>query len=535
MVLTADSTWELVEARAAASPDGLAVIDEHRRHLTFRELRDRAEAAAVRLRALGVGPGSVVSWQLPNTIDTVVVCLALARLGAVQNPLIMMLREREITFVCRQAGSELLLVPSAFRGVDHAALARTAAAAVPGLAVHVVDTASPVDTAPRDISPGEAVPGVAVPGEVSPGRGSGGAAVSSTEPVVPVRWIFYTSGTTSDPKGARHTDQGLLAASATFCDHLAVVPTDRLPILLPISHIGGITHLLTGLQTGCGVIVSRGFDPASTPDALAAAGVTLVGAGTQMLQAYLARQRRQPAVPLFPLARAALCGGAGRPEALHFEVKELLGGVGVISGYGLTECPFVTWGRHDDTDSQHASTEGCAGLDVEIVVMLDDATPAAAGEVGEIRVRGPQLMVGYVDAAADRDAFDAKGFLRTGDLGTLDEDGYLRITGRIKDVIIRKGENVSARELEELLLGHPAVGEVAVVGLPDASSGERVCAVVVPADPADPPDLATLCAHLRAQGLNNRKLPEQLELVPELPRNAMGKVVKRDLTARFAH
>ncbi|KQC37480.1 class I adenylate-forming enzyme family protein [Frankia sp. ACN1ag] len=521
-LLTADSTWELVEARAAASPDDLAVVDEHRRCLTFRELRDRAEEAAAGLRELGVRPGSVVSWQLPNTIETVAVCLALSRLGAVQNPLIMMLREREITFICRQTGSELLLVPSSVRGVDHAAMARAVAATVPGLAVHVVDFASPGELAP----PGKAEPPAAAEPADGPGAGPSGGG--------PVRWIFYTSGTTSDPKGARHTDRGLLAASSTFCEHLAVVPTDRLPILLPISHIGGIAHLLTGLQAGCGVIVSSGFDPETTPAALAAAGMTLVGSGTQMLQTYLARQRRQPDVPLFPLARAALCGGAGRPVALHFEVKELLGGVGVISGYGLTECPFVTWGRHDDTDSQHASTEGCAGLDVEIVVMLDDATPAVAGEVGEIRVRGPQLMVGYVDATADRDAFDAKGFLRTGDLGTLDEDGYLRITGRIKDVIIRKGENISARELEELLIDHPAVGEVSIVGLPDASSGERVCAVVVPAESVAPPDLAALCAHLRAQGLNIRKLPEQLELVPELPRNAMGKVVKRDLRARFA-
>ncbi|THJ72231.1 class I adenylate-forming enzyme family protein, partial [Candidatus Frankia alpina] len=473
--------------------------------------RDRAEAAAEGLRGLGVRPGSVVSWQLPNTIDTVVVCLALSRLGAVQNPLIMMLREREITFICRQTGSDLLLVPSAFRGVDHAAMARAVAAAVPGLAVHVVDSAPPA---------------AAAVGVRGPRAGRHGGPL--------VRWIFYTSGTTSDPKGAQHTDAGLLAASATFCDHLAVVPADRLPILLPISHIGGVAHLLTGLQTGCGVIVSRGFDPETTPVALAQAGMTLVGSGTQMLQTYLACQRRQPGVPLFPQARAALCGGAGRPVSLHHEVRELLGGVGVISGYGLTESPFVTWGRHNDTDEQHASTEGCAGLDVEIVVMLDDSTPALPGEVGEIRVRGPQLMVGYVDAAADRDAFDAKGFLRTGDLGTLDEDGYLRVTGRIKDVIIRKGENISARELEELLIHHPTVGEVAVVGLPDVASGERVCAVVVPADPGDPPDLATLCAHLRAVGLNIRKLPEQLEIVPELPHNAMGKVMKRDLTARFA-
>lgn len=290
-LLSADSTWELVEARAAASPDGLAIVDEHRRRLTFRELRDRAEAAAEGLRGLGVRPGSVVSWQLPNTIDTVVVCLALSRLGAVQNPLIMMLREREITFICRQTGSDLLLVPSAFRGVDHAAMALAVAAAVPGLAVHVVDSAPPA---------------AAAVGVRGPRAGRHGGPL--------VRWIFYTSGTTSDPKGAQHTDAGLLAASATFCDHLAVVPADRLPILLPISHIGGVAHLLTGLQTGCGVIVSRGFDPETTPVALAQAGMTLVGSGTQMLQTYRACQRRPAgcaAVPAGPGGTVRRRGPAG--------------------------------------------------------------------------------------------------------------------------------------------------------------------------------------------------------------------------------
>src|SRR3984885_3640536 len=163
-----------------------------------------------------------------------------------------------------------------------------------------------------------------------------------------------------------------------------------------------------------------------------------------------------------------------------------------------------------------------------------DGTPAADGEPGELRVKGPQLMAGYVDAALDALAFDESGYFRTGDLGRRDARGYITVTGRLKDVIIRKMENISARELEELLVTHDGVADVAVIGLPDPETGERACAVVVPPAASDPPALDELCAHLRDLGLSTRKLPEQLELVGALPRNAMGKVVKRELVARFS-
>jgi acyl-CoA synthetase (AMP-forming)/AMP-acid ligase II len=348
-----------------------------------------------------------------------------------------------------------------------------------------------------------------------------------------VRWIFYTSGTTSDPKGARHTDAGLLAASATFCDHLSVGPSDVATALLPLAHVGGILYILSSLRTGCSLVTSAVFDPLATPELLAAHGVTLLGNGLPFLKAYLALARRAgPDAPLFPTARVALCGGSPRPASLHDEVGRSLG-VPVVSGYGMTECPYITWGHWDDRDHDHASSEGCAGPGGSVIVVRADGTPAADGEPGELRVKGPQLMAGYVDPALDATAFDESGYFRTGDLGFVDARGYVTVTGRLKDVIIRKMENISAREVEELLLSHVAVADVAVIGLPDAETGERACAVIVPASPADPPTLAELCAHLRDLGLSTRKLPEQLELAGALPRNAMGKVVKRELVARF--
>jgi acyl-CoA synthetase (AMP-forming)/AMP-acid ligase II len=511
--LVADTIWRLLAQRAATTPNATAVVDEHRTRLTFGELRTAVERAAAGLLARGVRPTDVVSWQLPNRINTIVFALALSRLGVIQNPLVMMLRERELGFICRQAGSRWLVVPGTFRGTDHAVMADTVAAATPGLEVLRLDDGPP-----------EGDP-VTLPPEPQADGADGAPAV---------RWIFYTSGTTSDAKGAKHTDRGLIAASGTFCAHLAVRPEDVTATLLPLAHVGGIAHVLSSLRTGSSMITSAVFDPATSPDLLAEQGVTLLGSGLPFIKVYLARQQAQPDTPLFPTARVTLCGGSPRPESLHYQVKRELGGIGVVSGYGLTECPYLTWGRWDDSDADHARSEGGPGPGGEVIVVRPDGSRADNGEAGELRVRGPQLMVGYVDATLDAQAFDVEGYFRTGDLGFRDDRGYVTVTGRLKDVIIRKMENISARELEELLVTHEAVAEVAVIGLPDPDTGERACAVVVPTDAGAPPELEVLCAHLLAHGLSKRKLPEQLELVAALPRNAMGKVVKRELTSRFA-
>jgi acyl-CoA synthetase (AMP-forming)/AMP-acid ligase II len=495
----------LLKDRVKATPDARMVVDETNRHQTFGEMGLAADRTAAGLLALGIRPGDVVSWQLPNGIEAITLTLALSRLGVVQNPLVMMLRERELTFICRQAGSRWLLVPGTFRGTDHLAMAEAVAASVPGLRVILID---------GDLPDGD----------------------PATLPPLPtddraVSWLFYTSGTTSDPKGARHTDAGLSAASAGFTENLAVSPADVASVLVPLPHIGGIIHIVTSLRIGSSMITSAVFDPVTTPGLLAAHGVTLLGAGLPFLKAYLARQAEQSA-PLFPTARVALLGGAPRPQALHYQVKRELG-IPIVSGYGMTECPYATWGRWDDSDEDHARSEGCAGPGGSIIVVRDDGTLAADGEPGELRLKAPQLMLGYVDPALDAAAFDGCGYFRTGDLGTRDARGYVTITGRIKDVIIRKMENISAREIEELLVTHEGVAEVAVIGLPDEDTGERACAVVVPASAPDPPSLDALCRHLLSLGLSKRKLPEQLELVSALPRNAMGKVLKRMLTAQF--
>ena len=484
-------------------------VDEHGRRLTFADYRERALRVAAGLSERGVAEGTVVSWQLPTWIESTVLVAALARLGAVQNPILPIYRAREVGFAVRQAGSRLLIVPGVWRGFDYEAMAREIGGPDVLVAAPELPEADPAGLGPPPEPPSSA----------------GDA---------PVRWIFYTSGTTADPKGVMHTDPSVLATGRATYGPLQLRADDRAGLVFPLTHIGGITSLVQALEIGLANILTEAFDPEVTIDLLAREGVTLPGAGTVFHQTYLAAQRRRRGPPIFSAARAFPGGGAPKPASLHREVKAELGGVGILSGYGLTECPVATLNAVDDPDDKKAESEGRPCRDVRVRIVGLDGAEAAAGEEGEIRVAGPQQFRGYVDGSLDAEAFDEERFVRTGDLGFLDGDGYLVVTGRLKDVIIRKGENVSAREVEELLFVHPGVRDVAVVGVPDPQTGERVAAVVVPADVDRPPDLAELTAFLRDQGLMAQKLPERLDVVDALPRNPSGKVLKHELRARLA-
>lgn len=511
--LRTDTIWELVEARAESTPDAEFAVDEHRRSFTFAEFRDLAEGIAAALYERGVCAGDVVSWQLPTTVESMALAVALTRLGAVQNPLVTMLRDKEVKFITDQLETSLLIVRSEFRGFDHAGMAARLAAARPGMEVLVVDASMPVG-APAILPPR--------------------ASMSSETRFGPdISWILYTSGTTSAPKGVKHTDRTLLAAAATFTDNVQTTPQDRCAALIPVGHVGGLGHLLHALEMGHTLLVGATFVPEETTDFLIEQGVTLVGSGLPFTNEYLRISRERGVAPLFPKARAVLMGGSGRPRTLHEDAKSRLGGVGIISGYGMTECPYATWGRPDNTDLQHAEFEGVPGSGGEIRVVGAEGHELPAGEVGEIRLRAAQMFKGYVDSSLDADAFDDEGFFRTGDLGFLDADGCVSVTGRIKDIIVRKMENVSAREVEEILIGDPTIADVTVIGLPDPVSGERVCAVVVPADPDAPPTLESIREYLRTTELNVRKFPEQVEILDTIPRNPLGKIAKHELRKQF--
>jgi cyclohexanecarboxylate-CoA ligase len=504
----AGTMWELVEARAAASPDVPALLDGDDRQVTFAELRDRAERVAAGLAGLGIGHGSRVTWQLPTRIETVLACLALARLGAVQNPIIPIYRDREVGFVIEQTQAEFFLVPGTWKGFDFVEMAGRIAA----------DTG----VAPQVLVAYDELP------EGDP----------STLPAAPtdgdeVRWIYYTSGTTSAPKGVRHTDRTLMAGGLGLADALELTPDDVGSIAFPFSHIAGPDYLIMLLYRGCGAVLVESFDLDAAVELFRRKGATMAGGGPAFYQMYLGKQRSQPDTPIIPSLRLLSGGGAPKPPEMFFEVKREMG-IPVCHGYGMTECPMIAQGGPSDTDDQLTYTDGHPVTACEVRIVATDGTVLAAGEDGEVRVKGPMVFKGYTDPSLDADAFDADGYFRTGDLGHLDETGHVVLTGRLKDVIIRKGENISAKEVEDLLYQHPKVGDVAVIGLPDRERGERVCAVVETADGAEPLTFDEMVAHLKAADLMRQKIPEQLEVVDALPRNnTLGKILKTDLRDQF--
>jgi acyl-CoA synthetase (AMP-forming)/AMP-acid ligase II len=510
------SLWQLVEERAARTPDKVMAVDEQDRTWTYDEFRAWCERVAAGLAARGVGEGTNVSWILPSRIEAFVLIGALARLGAVQNPILPIYRHREVGFITRQTGCELLIVPGTFRNVDYEKMAREATEDLP-VEVLVADPDLP-EGDPATLGP--------------PASGVGN----------PLRWLFYTSGTVADPKGARHSDASIAAANLGMQWSLRCDPTDKVAVVFPITHVGGVVWMFNTMETGAELLLVEVFSVEDSPVFLARKEVTVAAAGTVFWQAYLAAQRKQPDVPLFPQVRVFAGGGAPKPPHIHYELMAEMGAP-AIAGWGLTESPINTMMELDSPDDKKATTEGKACPGVELRVVAVDGSLAEPGEEGEMQVRGAQVCLGYLDASLDAEGFtddsdggDPEGggrWFRTGDLGFVDDDGYVILTGRLKDIIIRKGENISAKEIEDLLFAHPKVVDVAVVGVPDPSSGERACAVVVVA-PGETFTFLEMTEHLTNADLTRQKIPEQLEVVDALPRNASGKVLKRDLRQQFA-
>ncbi|MFI6285967.1 class I adenylate-forming enzyme family protein [Streptomyces sp. NPDC051018] len=483
--------WELVRRRAELSPDRPVFLQDDRT-LTFGELRERAEECAAGLYGLGVRPGTVVVWQLPTRIETALLTAALARLGAVQSPVIPYYRDREVAFALRESKAEFFAVPGEWRGFDHRAMAERIGA--------------------RGVF------------EAYGGLPSGDPSALPPEPAdgTEVRWIYWTSGTTSDPKGVLHTDRSLIAGGSTLAHALRLTEDDIGSIAFPFAHIGGADYLVMLLLYGFPAVL---FEKFALPHALAEYrrhGVTTAGGSTAFYSMFLAEQRKRPGEKLIPTLRLLAGGGAPKPpELYHAVVREM--GCQLTHGYGMTEVPMITMGAPDDTAENLATTEGRPpeGMEIRIVD-------------GEVRLRGEAVCRGYLDPAQSAGVFDEDGFLITGDIGHLTEDGHLVLTGRLKDVIIRKGENVSAKEIEDLLHAHPGVADAAVIGLPDPDRGERVCAVVEQPPGAGELTLEALTDYLRGEGLSPYKLPEQLEVVDALPRNeTLRKVLKYKLRERF--
>ena len=494
-----ETFWELVSRRAEASPDTLIFVDEHDRRITFGEFRDRAERVAAGLHALGVQPGDAVTWQLPTRIESILVSVALARLGAVQNPILHIYKEKEVGFVLRQLRPKLYVGPGEWKGFDYSAM--------------VEKLTADMDSPPQVVDAYSSVPD-GDPASLPPPPSSGDD----------VRWIYYTSGTTSDPKGVQHTDTTLIAGGWGLAHAIPLEPgRDMGSVAFPFAHIAGPDYLVMLLVSGTPAVLIETFTLDAALALFRKNGVTMAGGSTAHYLMFLNEQRKDPSTPILPKLRMLSGGGAPKPPEIFYEVQRELNCRGTIHGYGMTECPMIASGSPSDTDEQLANTEGkpVYGCEVRIVD-------------GEVRLKGPMLFKGYTDPSLNAEAFDEDGWFRTGDVGYVRDDGHVVLTGRLKDIIIRKGENISAKEIEDVLYQHPAVGDVAVIGVPDRERGEMVVAVVETAAGHSALTFEDMQSHCRSAGLMTQKIPERLEVVDALPRNqTLNKILKYKLREQY--
>jgi cyclohexanecarboxylate-CoA ligase len=492
------STETLTDRLARVEGSHLAIVDGATR-LTVDDLRVRsARLAAALATDFGVRPGDVVCWQLPNWWETIVVAWAIWRCGAVASPITPTLRAREIGFIVEQTGARLLAVPAEFRGTDHVALARDAGYDGELL---VVRGAAPLPE--RDDTTTE--PSVTVDDRVA---------------------ILWTSGTTSDPKGAVHTHQSLRVEADTIAAAHEMRPGEPLLLPMPVTHIAGLTYgALLPVTSASTAVLMDVWDPGRALALLETEHIAVMISTPVFMRTMIDHpdfaHADRGGLRLFSL------GGAGVAPAM---VREGAAAVGCWCKrtYGSTEYPTLSTGAFGDDPERDATTDGRIIGDAEVrIVDADTLIDVPPGAPGELLARGPEMFSGYLDPALDHDAFVADGWYRTGDLATFDGT-YLSIVDRLKDVIIRGGENISALEVESALVTHPDVSDAACVAMPDATMGEKVCAFVIVSDGRSL-TLETVRSHLAAQGLARFKLPERLEVRETLPRTASGKVQKGPL------
>ncbi|MHC1563620.1 AMP-binding protein [Actinomycetospora sp. C-140] len=497
-----------VDLVARSTPDRVAIVDGDR-STSYGELAEMIRTATSGLRRLGVGPGDVVAWQLPNWIEAVVVHHATIRLGAVSGPIIPIYREREVAFILEQSRARVLVVPSTFRGHDYVAMIDALRPDLPDLA-HVV-----VARAGEDRPDGfDALLGGPAAELAPPPPGTADDVVL----------LLYTSGTTADPKGALHTHETLGYEDRSIIDLFDLGPDDVVFMPSPLPHITGVLYgLHLPFMLGTTLVLQDVWDPARARTAIDRHGCTFMIAATPFLHGLVHGgddEHRQ-----LPTLRVFGCGGADVPPELIRQGERLLGAT-CTRVYGSTEFPTLSASNDGDPLERRATTDGrIIGLARARVVDEDDRD-LPPGTAGSLLVRGPELFVGYLDAKLNDEAFTTEGWFRTGDLATVDTDGFVTITGRQKDIIIRGGENISAKEIEDLLFEHPGVADVAIVGAPDPVLVERVCAFVVAQDGRSTLSLGDLTSFLTSRHIARQKLPERLELVPSLPRTASGKVQK---------
>jgi acyl-CoA synthetase (AMP-forming)/AMP-acid ligase II len=483
---------------------------------TLGDVADLARRVAGGLCARGVGPGDLVAFQLPNWVEAAATFWATAFLGAVPVPIVHFYGVKEVGFILRQSGARVLVTADRFGHLDYLANLDTIRPDAPDLELVAVVSD---DDVPSGLLPFTTLAG-----------GDAVDAPARVDPSAPAL-IAYTSGTTADPKGVVHAHRTI---GFEIRQLGAMQAGGGVPALTgaPVGHgIGMLAALLIPVFRRDSIHLIDVWDPATVLAAMLEDHVYSGAGATFFLTSLLDHpdftdEHRK-------LMRHIGLGGSSVPAAVTDRADAM--NISIVRMYGSTEHPSITGSRHEEPRDKRLYTDGHPLPGVELELLDDDGKPVGAGESGEIHSRGPDCFPGYTDPALTKECFDADGWYATGDVGVLDDDGYLSIVDRKKDIIIRGGENVSALEVEELVLRLPGVAEVAVVAAPDARLGEHACAFVRPLRDSDLPSLDAVRAHLDAVGLARQKWPEELRAIEEFPRTPSGKIQKFALRDQLRH
>lgn len=497
-------------------PDQLALtavrVGGPTRRFTYRELGRMADRVAIGLSKLGVTRNDVVAMQLPNWWQFTVLYLACSRIGAVANPLMHIFRERELGFMLKHGEAKVLVVPKVFRGFDHEAMARGLLPQLPALQTLVVVDGDGPDSFDALLA-----------GPAWEQQPDAAAVLTRHRPRPDdVTQLIYTSGTTGEPKGVMHSANTVFANIRPYAERLALGAQDTVLMASPMAHQTGFMYgLLMPVMLRARVVLQDQWDPKLAVQLVRDEGVTFTMASTPFLTD-LTKAVAEGAGAV-PTLKTFLCAGAPIPGPLVEQARRVLG-TKIVSAWGMTENGAVTLIRLDDDDERAFTTDGCPLPGVELKVVDFDGTTLPAGENGRLLVRACSNFGGYLKRP-QWNGTDADGWFDTGDLARLDAQGYVRISGRSKDVIIRGGENIPVFEIEVLLYRHPAVHQVAIVAYPDERLGERACAVVV-CKPGQTLDHAGMVAWLKDQKVALQYIPERLVVRDAMPATPSGKIQK---------
>ena len=516
------SFYDLVRTQAAATPDAPFLVDASTT-LTFSEYAERVLRLAVGLKRAGLQRGERIAAQLPNWVEFPIVAAAASRLGAILVPIMPIYRGDEVGYVLQHSGAAIAVTCGEFRGFDHAAMFAELRSGTPDLREVLVARSS-------GSSVGSSLDDLFVEGDAADLEAELGADSSPDDGFL----IVYTSGTTSRPKGCFHTFNTIRSSAAAIAKSLEYTAADVQFGPSPITHSTGlVTSVLLPLLAGAKSYLMEAWDPAEGLRLIEEHGCTAAVTATPFLQMLMGAY--DPAKHDASSLRLWVCAGSPIPGSVVEASSKLFSGCRTLSLYGRSENFLTTMCTVHDDPTRSASSDGSA-LDGAVVHVVDSAgNEVARGEEGDIAYRGPSHMIEYFRNDEETAAlFTPDGFSRSGDLGRMDADGFVRVTGRLKDIVIRGGMNISARELEEHLLAHPAIANVAVVGMPDERLGEKVCVYVVPAGGETTLTLDDVTTYLREHSVATQKLPERMEIVSELPMTATGKVQKHVLRADIA-